>query len=115
MLALKCYLRATKSLNATKLLINPATLVPCTASTITNLLRKLVRISQPGIYCAFHDLRKFATSKAFFALMSCKGIRSKGGWASNRTFASRYLAKSLGSRVPCVALGTLCHNLAGSI
>jgi len=89
-LALKCYLGATKSLNVTKLLINPATLVPCTALAITNLLRKLVRISQLGIYCAFHDLRKFATSKAFFALMSCRGIRSRGGWASNRTFASRY-------------------------
>jgi len=114
-LALKCYLRATKSLNATNLFINPITLVPCTSLAITNLLRKLVNISQPGIYCAFHDLRKFATSKAFVALMSCKGIRSRGGWASNRTFASRYLNKSLSSRVPCVAMGSVCHNQAGSI
>ena len=114
-LALKCYIRATDYLGSTKLFINPSTRVPCTALAITSMLRKLVQISQPGVYCAFHDLRKFATSKAFFALMSCRGIRSRGGWASNGTFASRYLAKSLGSRVPCIALGSLCHNLAGSV
>ena len=113
--ALRAYLRATNHMSSKKLFINPSSLADCTVLAITGLLRKLVKISQPGVYCAFHDLRKFATSKAFFSLMSCKNIRSRGGWSSNKTFASRYLAKSLGSRVPCVALGSLCRNLVGSV
>jgi len=76
--ALKSYLRATIHMKQKKLFINPSSLLPCTSLAVLGLLRKLVKISQPGIYSAFHDLGKFATSKAFFALKSCRNIRSSG-------------------------------------
>jgi len=85
--ALQSYLRATKHMKQ-KLFINPSSLLPCTSLAVVGLLRKLVKASQLGIYCAFHGLRKFA---------------------------HRYLAKSLKSRGPCIALGLLCCNLVGSL
>ena len=103
--ALRTFLSASKGLNLPTLFFNPRTHAPCTKARISQLIRRVVKLSQPGIYARAHDLRKFATVQAFFANMSLEEIRSAGFWSSNKTIAARYLPLNVGRSQPCVALG----------
>ena len=103
--ALKLYLRSSRHANTSSLFVNPRTLVPCSKARISQLIRRVVKFSQPGIYARAHDLRKFATVQAFFDRMSLSDLRSSGFWQSNHTIASRYLPLNVGRSQPCVAMG----------
>ena len=103
--ALRKYIRASRHANTSSLFVNPRTLLPCTRARISQLIRRVVKYSQPGIYARAHDLRKFATVQAFFSNMSMSQIRASGFWHSNFTIASRYLPLNVGPAQPCVALG----------
>ena len=87
--ALRIFLNASRGLNLTALFFNPRTHAPCTKARISQLIRRVVKLSQPGMYARAHDLRKFATVQAFFANMSLEEIRSAGFWNSNKTIAAR--------------------------
>ena len=89
--ALRMFLRVSKSVSTSSLFFNPRTLNSCTKARISQLIRRIVKLSQPNIYCRAHDLRKFATIQAFLSNMSCSNIRKAGFWHSNSTFARRYL------------------------
>ena len=104
-LSLKLYLRASRHANTASLFINPRTLIPCTKARVSQLIRRVVKLSQPGVYARAHDLRKFATVQAFFNNMSMAQIRASGFWHSNFTIASRYLPLNVGPAQQCVALG----------
>lgn len=66
-LGLKYFLKASEHLNVNKLFINPLTGMAVSRVTISPLVRRLVKISQPSIYCPpSHYLRKFSASVAFF-------------------------------------------------
>ena len=92
-------------LNTSSLFINPWTLVPCSKSRISQLIRWVVMFSQPGIYARAHDLRKFATLQAFFDCIYLSDLRSSWFWRSNHTIASSYLPINVGHSKPCVAMG----------
>ena len=68
--ALFMFLNATKSYKGPRLFFNPRSDVQCNAGHINYFVRKLVRLSQPGVYARFHDLRKFAAWNAFWNGMS---------------------------------------------
>ena len=103
--ALRKFLAASRGLNISSLFFNPRTLMPCTKAKISYLIRRVVKLSQPGVYARAHDLRKYATVQAFFDNMYLSDIRSSGFWRSNFTIASRYLPLNLQAAQPCVALG----------
>lgn len=64
-------------------------------------------MSPPNIYCRAHDVRIFFDGLKNLILLSCKNIRIRGFWKSNEVIASRYLLKTLLSKIPCIALGSL--------
>ena len=103
--ALRTFITASRGLNINSQFFNPRTHAPCSKARISQLIRRVVKLSQPGIYARAHDLRKFATVQAFFANMSLEDIWSTGFWQSNRTIAARYLPLNVGRAQPCVALG----------
>ena len=92
-----------------KLFVNPSSGVVCNKGSINYFMRKLVRMSQPGVYTSFHDLRKFSVWKAFWSNMSWSSIRARGFWRSNAALAGRYLPMSTPSSFNCVALGEVCN------
>ena len=104
-MCLKQYLRVSRHVRSASLFVNPRTLVPCTKARISQLIRRIVKWSQPGVYARAHDLRKFATVQAFFDHMSLAQIRSSGFWQSNFTIASRYLPLNVRPAQQCVAMG----------
>ena len=108
--ALRLYLRSSRHVRTSSLFVNPRTLVPCTKARISQLIRRVVKLSQPNVYARAHDLRKFATVQAFFDNMSLDQIRASGFWQSNHTIASRYLPVNIRPSQPCVALGRLTRG-----
>ena len=93
------------------LFVNLRTFASCTIALISQLIRRVVKWSQPGGYACAHDLRKFATVQAFFSRMALKQIRVSGFWSSNFTIASRYLPLNVRPSQPCVALGRVSDVL----
>ena len=67
--ALRTFLAASRGLNINTLFFNPRTHAPCSKARISQLIRRVVKLSQPGIYARAHDLRKYATIQAFFSNM----------------------------------------------
>ena len=51
----------------------------------------LIKSSQPNTFPRAHDLRKFATSLAFFRNMKIQDINDRTGWKSKSVFRKRYL------------------------
>ena len=107
---LSLYLHATRSYNGTHLFFNPSSGVQCNAGHINYFVRKLIRLSQPGVYARFHDLCKFAAWNAFWNGMKWRDIRIRGFWRTNSVLARQYLANATPSHVPCVALGEVCNT-----
>ena len=104
--AVRQYLAATADYRPDSLFFNPRTRHPCTRARISQLIRRLVKISQPDIYCRAHDLRSYACAHAFYGLMSVPRIRSFGLWRTNHTFIRHYLPVRYRSMIRCVVLGS---------
>ena len=103
--ALRLYLNCTKNCKSNKLFVNPVSLAPCNKGRIVYYVRKLIRITQPGIYAKFHDFRILSSWKAFWAKMSWSSMRAQGFWKSNLALSNFYLKGSVPSNSACVALG----------
>ena len=103
--AVKQYLAATTLFKSANLFYNPRTKTPCSRARISQLIRRLVKISQPGVYSRAHDLRAYSCAHAFYGLMTVSRIQSFGGWRSHRTFIQHYLPVHYKSLTRCVALG----------
>ena len=86
---LKQFLTASRGFNSNSLFFNPRTFNPCSKARLSQMIRRVVKWSQPNIYARAHDLRKYATIQAFFDNMSLTEIRSSGSWQSNFTIAAR--------------------------
>ena len=106
---LRKYIDLTTRFRTSKLFVNPSTGVPCNKARIRFYFCSLIRQSQPGVFARFHDLRKFASWKAFWTNMTWSSIRSRGFWRSNSALGRRYLQGSFPLAVECVALGRVSH------
>ena len=107
---LSTYLLRTRAFVGDKVFFNPASGVQCNRGRMNFYVRKLVKVTQPGIYARFHDLRKFSVWTAFWNQMRFKDLRSRGFWRNNSVMARRYLYKATPSKSPCVALGVVCNT-----
>ena len=109
-LYLSLYLKDTARYNDRHFLfLNPATGARCDRGRVRALMRKLIRLTQPGVYSRFHDLRKFSCWKAFWAKMSLGNIRNVGFWRSNSAVVRSYLQGSTPPDRSCVAMGQTCN------
>ena len=58
-----------------------------------------------------HDIRKYATSLAFFSGMSFQQIQANTGWKGYKVFLSHYKQDLCVLRQSCVAIGNVVHPL----
>ena len=63
-------MNATRNLKGSRLFFHPRSGTQCNAGHINYFVRKLIRLSQPGVYARYHDLRKFAAWNAFWNSMN---------------------------------------------
>ena len=106
---LRSYLNVTSKFKSRFLFVNPVSGARCNRGSIIFHFRKVISLSQPGVYGRFQDLRKLASWKAFWAKMSVPRIRERGFWRGNSALSRRYLANARPSSRPCVALGEVCQ------
>ena len=106
---LRKYLELTGHFRSSKLFINPISGAPCNQGRIRFYFCSLIRLSQPGVFARFQDLRKFASWKAFWSNMTWSSIRTRGFWRSNSALGRRYLQGSFPLASECVALGRVSH------
>ena len=58
-----------------------------------------------------HDVRKYATSLAFFAGMNFQQIQESMGWKDHKVFLSHYKKDLCVLRQFCIALGSVIRPL----
>ena len=88
------------------LFISIANNKPMSKASCAYKLCSIIKESQPGVFPRSHDIRKMATSLAFFSNMSLKAICAKVGWASPVVFRKHYLKQIQGIVKNCIVLGT---------
>ena len=104
--ALDSYLAATSRSTCQQLWVDPVSLRPLKTSDIAKGLTSVIRLADPSASAKAHDVRKFASSLAFFRCFDVEEVRLAGQWSSSTSFVTRYLLHHLRD-VPCVAMGSL--------
>ena len=104
--ALDSYLAATSRSTCQQLWVDPVSLRPLKTSDISKGLTSIIRLADPSASAKAHDVRKFASSLAFFRCFDVEEVRLAGQWSSSTSFVTRYLLHHLRD-VPCVAMGSL--------
>ena len=102
--ALDAYIAATSRSQVSPLWVQPGTLRPLRTADIAKKLVLLVKTADPSSRPKAHQVRKYASTLAFFRSFDVEKVRRAGQWASSRSFVSRYLLPHLRD-VPCIALG----------
>ena len=101
---LKQYLEATHLLSVGPLFVNKNNM-PFSTRQISNLLCKLIKMSQKDVFPKEHDVRKMSTSLAFLAQFHVDEIVTRVGWSSGRVFRKHYLKPIEAIRRSCIVLG----------
>ena len=91
--SLSVYLSLTARTRSFKLFVDPRDLSDLSIHKLRLYLCKFIRISNPGSFPKTHDLRKLATSYAFFNHMSSNELCDVVGWSSIRVFYKHYLKR----------------------
>ena len=89
--SLERYISVTKESSSVKLFVHPVTLKELSISKLRFYLCKFIRMANPTVFPKTHDLRKLATSYAFFKSMCIEEICELVGWSSIRVFKRHYL------------------------
>ena len=103
---LRRYLLATSSTTSEKLFVDPERLSDLSVHKVRLLMCQLVRLADRGSFPRSHDLRKMASSFAFFRTMSTEEICHITGWSSFRVFKRHYLQRISEVSSSFVALGS---------
>ena len=101
------YVLATSATKSFKLFVNPIDFSDVSINKLRLYLCKLVRCANPGSFPKPHDLRKYASSFAFFKSMSCKQICDQVGWSSINVFKKHYLKEISEISSSVVMLGSI--------
>ena len=112
--ALKAYLDATRQSPGQLLWVDPVSFRPLKTVDLSRSLTEVIRLADPSAPAKAHDLRKFASSLAFFRCFDVDAVRQAGQWASSDSFVTRYLLHHLRD-VPCVAMGSLHGGVLGQL
>ena len=105
--ALRRYLNLTKDFQDGPLFLHPTFCKPLSKPQVSVRLCSLIKESQPGSFPRPHDVRKSATSLAFFHSISIEAICNNVGWASAQVFKRTYLRNVQGITRTCVILGNI--------
>ena len=99
-------LKTISSNESMKLFVDPVGLSDLSLFKLRLFICSFIRSSDPAAFPKVHDLRKVASSYAFFRTMSLEDICEVTGWSSCRVFKRHYLSclQEVGSSF--VALGT---------
>lgn len=79
---LRSYLKKTSFLKEGALFLNPKTLKAASCAVTRYTFRDLIVLTNPDVKEKFHDVRKWASSLAFFSGMSTREICDRISWAS---------------------------------
>ena len=104
--ALDRYLKVTNNVTCGPLFLHAITDKPLAKSACSRIICAIIKDSQPGSFPKGHDLRKMATSLAFFRDMHLSEICQRVGWASANVFIKYYLKDIRDCQKSCVVLGT---------
>ena len=106
------FLKATGGSRSSKLFIHPHTLEDLSVNKLRLYICKFIRMADPTSFPRSHDLRKMATSFAFFRSLSTEEICNVVGWSSIRVFRRHYLRQIQEVSSPIIVLGS---RVAGSV
>ena len=85
-----------------------------TVNKIRHFLCKFIRLGDPASFPKAHDLRKIATSYAFFKSMTNQEICDLVGWSSIRVFKRHYLRQINEISSSLVVLGSAVGTSSAS-
>ena len=102
--ALSEYLILTEKTKSSHLFVHLISLGKWNMSSMRLAIVRLIQSAQPHSFPRCHDLRKMATSLAFYSNMSVSDINKKVGWKSHSVFSRHYLCKVLELHHTCSAL-----------
>ena len=104
--AVHVYMNLTSSSTTGPLFLSSSTAKPLTKYHCSLLLCSIIKDSQPGVFPRTHDIRKMATSLAFFSNMGLKVLCKRVGWASPQVFLKHYLTQIQAVKHSCVVMGS---------
>jgi len=104
---LRSYLKKTSFLKEGALFLNPKTLKAASCAAIRYTFRDLIILTNPEVKAKFHDVRKWASSLAFFSGMSTRDLCDRIGWTSVRVFKKHYLKELRQLPFACVSIGNV--------
>ena len=105
--ALKSYLQETTAFKSGPLFRCHTSGKPMSSAQIRAAMTSLIKLSNPDSIPKMHDIRKMASSYAFFNDMSIEDMSRSTGWSSSRVFLRHYLKEVEDLRHACVSLGSI--------
>lgn len=84
--------------------IDPISFRSLKKTDLAMLLVSLIKLADPTSRPAAHQVRKYASSLAYFRSFHVDSVRRAGHWSSATSFATRYLIPHLRD-TQCVAMG----------
>ena len=103
--AMREYLSATSGSSNVNLWLDPHSARPLNSSALAKHLVHIIHLADPLSHPRAHQVRKYASSLAFFRSFDIETVREAGQWSSPKSFVQRYLLPHL-TNVPCVAMGS---------
>ena len=103
---IKKYLLVTEASNSFKLFVNPVSLLDLSLFKLRFFICRFIREADPGSFPKTHDLRKYASSFAFFRGMDISNVCNLVGWSSFRIFKKHYLKPIKEVKSSLVVLGS---------
>ena len=112
--SLRDYLDATSSITTGPLFRAQTSPRPLSRSNISANLQAIIKAGDKDSFPLGHDIRKLASSLAFFSGMKLKEISRFTGWKSSSVFLKHYCLSIENLRSSCVSVGTQVHGLMGN-
>ena len=102
--SLRAYVAATADFSGNALWVNPRSGKALKPAGLATTLVHLISIADPYSQPKAHQVRKYASTLAFFRSFNVEQVRRAGQWSSSTCFIQRYLQPHL-SNAQCVAMG----------
>ena len=110
--SLELYLIRTRLTKSFHLFVHPIHLTDLSIAKLRLHLCKFIRLADPTSLPRSHDLRKMATSFAFFRSMDLSSICNSVGWSSAKVFLKHYLKQVENLSSSVIVLG---EEMSGSV
>ena len=102
--SLRAYVAATSNYSDNALWVDPRSLKVLKSADLATSLVHLISLADPLSHPKAHQVRKYASTLAFFRSFDVEQVRRAGQWSSSASFIQRYLQPHL-TNVQCVAMG----------